>query len=56
MKEKQSFPDRPKLTVSDDSPKRCPKSSSKNGLQLHSLIDLFEAKGRGFLGKLYLNL
>ena len=53
---KAVFSDRPKLTVSDANPKKCPKSSFEDGLQLCPPIDLFEARGKGLLGKLYLNL
>ena len=51
-----SSPDRPKLTVFDDSLERRPKSSFEDGLQLRLLIDLFEAGGKCPLDKLYLNL
>jgi len=42
--------------VFDDTLEKHPKSSSEDGLQLHPLIDLSEAWGKGPLGKLYLNL
>ena len=41
--------------ISNDNPERHPKSLSEDSLQLHPLIDLFEAGGKGLLGKIYLN-